>query len=617
MKRCRNFDCNGACGNLHHGNRTWFFFSIAGGEKNQLVKMNLVNLNKQSKLFSQGMHPVMRNGSNGKWERTKEKPTFTLTDESFTLSFCHRTNENVEDNTVFYAFTFPFTYTEHIQALETYDRKHKKSLEELDFIVRELRQPCKEKIVIDIQQTTMTVKTIDSEKERSQFSLTSDECAHDGTLMQEKMDSVLDIGRSIYPALDENTSESMQHLSSLVHNVKIEKPVESSKTTKINVEDIKSDIYYYRELLVHSYEQRRVDLLTITSFDGIEDEREDRLRNLFPDYSMPRCHKFKNKKIIFISSRVHPGETPSSFVLNGFLNFLLDRKSQGAATLRKLYVFKIIPFLNPDGVFNGLYRSDTLGHNLNRVYLTPRLDRHPSIYAVRKLIRFFHFGCDKPEDDESENESFDMGNADDIDSVDFMSENINDNGQGAAVDDYDLMGADKEEIAAKKVVRMEEEEGDQEEMEANLENIVKIKVTPKVSLSTNERKHIIGTKPRYNLNKKLKETAMTVKNMMSSERRSYSKDDSSSSCSRTKHFISHHNCEKTAEKMYQLHMQNQQNINISMDYRIKTDENGDKTIGEENTNLFLYLDLHGHASKKGLLIRLIKFSVLIENFCFN
>lgn len=61
---------------------------------------------------------------------------------------------------------------------------------------------------------------------------------------------------------------------------------------------------------------------------------------------------------------------------------------------RKLYVFKIIPFLNPDGVAHGLYRSDTLGHNLNRVYITPRLDRHPSIYAVRKLIRYYHYGCE-------------------------------------------------------------------------------------------------------------------------------------------------------------------------------------------------------------------------------
>lgn len=52
-----------------------------------------------------------------------------------------------------------------------------------------------------------------------------------------------------------------------------------------------------------------------------------------------------------------------------------------------MYVFKIVPLLNPDGVFNGYYRSDVLGHNLNRVYLAPKRDTQPSIYAVRKLIR--------------------------------------------------------------------------------------------------------------------------------------------------------------------------------------------------------------------------------------
>lgn len=55
-----------------------------------------------------------------------------------------------------------------------------------------------------------------------------------------------------------------------------------------------------------------------------------------------------------------------------------------------MYVFKIVPFLNPDGVYNGCYRSDTLGHNLNRVYLKPNQQTQPSIYAVRKLIRYYH-----------------------------------------------------------------------------------------------------------------------------------------------------------------------------------------------------------------------------------
>lgn len=536
-----------------------------------MVKLNLVNLNKQAKLFSQGMHPVMRVGPNGKWERTKEKPTFHLTDENFILSFCHRTYDNLEEET-FYAFTFPFTYTEHLNALETYERKYGKDYDELDLIVKELNLPYKEKIVIDMNQTVNNCSD-DCDQEKAQFSPTSDD-AHDGSFaMQDKFENIALSGKGPSSSIDENTSDSMQQLSSLVNNVKIEKTPDLLPKV-LNTEDVKNDIYFYRELLVNSVEQRRVDLLTISSFEGIEEEREERIKNLFPDLATPRCHKFKNKKIIFISSRVHPGETPSSFVLNGFLNLLLDRKSQVAAALRKMYVFKVIPFLNPDGVFNGLYRSDTLGHNLNRVYLNPKLDKHPSIYAVRKLIRFYHFGCDKSEGDSEPT---------DMEEKDSTETTTNENVPSEEINDYDSLSFDKDD-GSKKAMSNNEESGS--------ENFIS------TDTSSCDRKHIsnINIKQRCNAtNKKLKETAMTVRNMMNNERRS--------NCSKEghhyKHMISHYNCEKSTEKLIQMNAQNSQNLNISLDFRIKTDENGDKSIVEEKTNLFLYIDLHGHASKKG------------------
>ncbi len=62
-----------------------------------------------------------------------------------------------------------------------------------------------------------------------------------------------------------------------------------------------------------------------------------------------------------LTSRVHPGESPGSYILNGLINLIIDIKSEQAKILRKNFVFKIIPTLNPDGISWGYYRLDTLG----------------------------------------------------------------------------------------------------------------------------------------------------------------------------------------------------------------------------------------------------------------
>jgi murein tripeptide amidase MpaA len=71
------------------------------------------------------------------------------------------------------------------------------------------------------------------------------------------------------------------------------------------------------------------------------------------------------RKAIVLAARVHPGETPASWMMDGVIEFLVSEHEK-ARFLRDTFVFKIIPMQNPDGVIVGNYRCDLVGVDLNR-----------------------------------------------------------------------------------------------------------------------------------------------------------------------------------------------------------------------------------------------------------
>ncbi|XP_049640857.1 cytosolic carboxypeptidase-like protein 5 [Suncus etruscus] len=269
-----------------NGNRSWFYFSVRGGTPGKLIKINIMNMNKQSKLYSQGMAPFVRTvPTRPRWERIRDRPTYEMTETQFVLSFVHRFLEG-RGATTFFAFCYPFSYSD-----------------------------CQD----------------------------------------------------LLSQLDQRFLENHPPQSS---------PLDT--------------IYYHRETLCYSLDGLRVDLLTVSSYHGLLEDREPRLELLFPDTSTPRPFCFTGKRIFFLSSRVHPGETPSSFVFNGFLDFILRPDDPRAQTLRRLFVFKLIPMLNPDGVVRGHYRTDSRGVNLNRQYLKPDALLHPAIYGAKAVLLYHH-----------------------------------------------------------------------------------------------------------------------------------------------------------------------------------------------------------------------------------
>lgn len=122
-----------------------------------------------------------------------------------------------------------------------------------------------------------------------------------------------------------------------------------------------------RRQLCKSLCGNRCDLLTITS--ATDDVKESR-----------------GKKAVIITARVHPGETNSSHMMQGIIDFLVS-KTDEAEALRKMFVFKIVPMLNPDGVIHGNYRCSVAGTDLNRRYIDANHVLHPEITALKELIK--------------------------------------------------------------------------------------------------------------------------------------------------------------------------------------------------------------------------------------
>jgi hypothetical protein len=257
----------------------------------------MMNLNRQKRLFAQGMNPVyMIIPTQPWWDRVPGKPMFETLVGNFFISFLFRM-PTIQDAETYFAFTFPHNYAKLQSILLNLDKKH-------------------------------------------------------------------------------------ASLAQILKNPNA---------------DYKPGIYYHRELMCYSPDGLRVDLLTVSSTSGIDLGTEDPFgvakfdnRDGIPVEAKSRPRKFPSKPVVFITSRVHPGEVQSSFVFNGFLKFILSDDPR-AKHLREHFVFKLVPFLNPDGVVRGHFRTDYRGVNLNRVYHNPCPVHHPSIYAMKRVFLYHAF----------------------------------------------------------------------------------------------------------------------------------------------------------------------------------------------------------------------------------
>ena len=91
------------------------------------------------------------------------------------------------------------------------------------------------------------------------------------------------------------------------------------------------------------------------------------------------------RKYILVTARIHPGESNGSYLMHGFMDYLLGG-SGAARYLLDRYIFKIIPMMNIDGVVEGFYRISLSGNDLNRIWTEPDTTLHPVICKAKSLF---------------------------------------------------------------------------------------------------------------------------------------------------------------------------------------------------------------------------------------
>lgn len=103
----------------------------------------------------------------------------------------------------------------------------------------------------------------------------------------------------------------------------------------------------------------------------------------------------EQKVRFWMHGRVHPSETPSSYLLDGLVDYLTGDTPEGEALRRQIDAY-FVPFSNPDGVVKGYSRSNALGVNEEINY--GRSD-DSTVVEVRAIKRMFEqLTADRPLD---------------------------------------------------------------------------------------------------------------------------------------------------------------------------------------------------------------------------
>jgi len=330
----------------------WFYFAVTNVEADRKVTFNILNCTKPPPNFKVEMKPwsfseiefeqtgvEWNNEVTNSFYKRNDIPRGVNENMYYTFSFCY-TFKHTGDK-VYFAYNRPYTTTMYMKLLKDLKEKvMEKAKSVIKLEENELQKEIKQFVTNENKKTSKTSRPLGSKR----VSIKEEQTA------------------TKQPKFPETGLADINILKRYIETRPTYSPL---KTEDYQIET--ETFICRKETLCYSFGGLPIELISITA-------------------TRSKSFPMRKRKVIFITARVHAGEVTGSFEMEGILRHLTSN-SKEVCHLRSIYIFKIVPMLNPEGVICGNSRCSITGTDLNRRWNAPDEILHPQVYYLKNLMK--------------------------------------------------------------------------------------------------------------------------------------------------------------------------------------------------------------------------------------